>query len=85
MESLPGTAPEPPWVKKLLWPCSPPFYIRWVTIAETHFRKVGHLKNAYNEGQAVLIGRDGQEIEEHCGAALCELIDEQKAMFSRPF
>lgn len=38
---------------------------------------MGHLKNAYNENQAVLIGKDGQEIEENCGAGLIELIDEE--------
>ena len=31
-----------------------------------------------NEGQAVLVGRDGQEIEPECGKQLCELIDEEK-------
>ncbi|EON69044.1 hypothetical protein W97_08357 [Coniosporium apollinis CBS 100218] len=77
MESVPGTAPEPSWTKKLLWPSSPPFYIRWITIANTRFSRVGHLKNALNENLAVLVGRDGQEIEQNCGAALCELIDEE--------
>ena len=77
MESLPGVAPQPSWVKNLRWPSSPPFYIRWITTAETRFNRIGHLKNALNEGQAVLVGRDGQEIEEGCGAALCEAIDEE--------
>jgi hypothetical protein len=79
MESLPGTAPQPEWVKDLRWPSSPPFYIRWFTVAETRFSRVGHLKNLLNEGQAVLVGRDGQEIDEQCGRALCELIDDEKA------
>ncbi|RDI81607.1 hypothetical protein Vi05172_g8491 [Venturia inaequalis] len=77
MESLPGVAPQPSWVQNLRWPSSPPFYIRWITNAETRFNRVGHLKNSLNEGQAVLVGRDGQEIEEGCGAALCEAIDEE--------
>ncbi|KAL2350107.1 YTH domain-containing protein, partial [Cryomyces antarcticus] len=77
MESPPGSAPTPTFVEKLFWSPSPPFYIRWLTVAETHFRKVGHLKNAYNENQAVLVGKDGQEIEEGCGMGLCELIDEE--------
>ncbi|KAF2460655.1 YT521-B-like domain-containing protein [Lineolata rhizophorae] len=75
MESPPGEAPNPGWVKDLLWPCSPPFYIRWITICETRFHKVGHLKNSLNDGQAVLVGRDGQEIDPPCGRSLCELID----------
>lgn len=77
METLPGTAKAPVWAEDLHWKTSPPFRIRWITIAETHFRLVGHLKNSYNDGQAVLVGRDGQEIEAHCGAELCRLIGEQ--------
>lgn len=81
MESLPGAAgvETPSWQKGLLWDPTPPFRIRWITVADTKFRTVGHLKNAYNEGLAVLVGRDGQEIEEECGTALCELIDEEYA------
>lgn len=45
---------------------------------ETRFSKVGHLKNALNEMAAVLVGRDGQEIEENCGRELCLLIDEEQ-------
>ncbi|KAI9829445.1 MAG: hypothetical protein M1826_005627 [Phylliscum demangeonii] len=75
MESVPGTAAAPSWAKSLMWKSSGPFHIRWLTVAETRFYTVGHLKNAYNEHQAVLIGRDGQEVEAECGARLCELID----------
>ncbi|KAI9675519.1 MAG: hypothetical protein M1829_003323 [Trizodia sp. TS-e1964] len=77
MASAPGTAEVPSWSKHLLWKSSGPFHIEWITIAETKFNRIGHLKNAYNEHQAVLIGRDGQEIEPHCGADLCALIDEE--------
>jgi hypothetical protein len=77
MESVPGTAPVPGWSTKLIWNSSGPFNIRWITISETRFNRVGHLKNALNDNQAVLIGRDGQEIEENCGAGLCELIDQE--------
>lgn len=77
MESVPGTAQTPPWAKGLLWKSSGPFRIRWITIADTRFSRVGHLKNPYNENQAVLIARDGQEVEERCGAALCDLIDDE--------
>ena len=38
---------------------------------------MGHLKNGLNEGQAVLIGKDGQEIEGECGERLCGLIEEE--------
>ena len=77
MRSLPSPdIPSPEWQKALLWASTDPFRIEWITVAETRFNAVGHLKNALNEGLAVLIGRDGQEIEEGCGRALCELIDE---------
>ncbi|KAL8917120.1 MAG: hypothetical protein Q9208_008159 [Pyrenodesmia sp. 3 TL-2023] len=77
MQSLPSSdIPAPEWQKQLLWASTDPFRIRWITIAPTRFHSVGHLKNAFNDGQAVLIGRDGQEIEPECGRALCELIDE---------
>lgn len=49
-------------------------------MAETRFSRVGHLKNAYNEHQPVLVARDGQEVEERCGAALCGLIDEESGL-----
>ena len=67
----------PPWAKELHWKSSGPFRVRWITIAHTRFHRVGHLKNSYNDNLAVLIARDGQEVEERCGAALCELIDEE--------
>lgn len=34
------------------------------------------MKNSLNEGQAVLVGRDGQEIEGECGRRLAGEIDE---------
>ena len=52
-------------------------HFQWLVICATRFHRVGHLKNTYNDNQAVLIGKDGQEIEEACGAALIELIDEE--------
>ncbi|KAL9594924.1 MAG: hypothetical protein Q9219_006755 [cf. Caloplaca sp. 3 TL-2023] len=77
MQTLPSPEiPAPGWQKALLWSSTDPFRIKWITVAETRFQLVGHLKNALNEGQAVLVGRDGQEIEGECGRALCELIDE---------
>ncbi|KAI9806098.1 MAG: hypothetical protein M1833_004505 [Piccolia ochrophora] len=83
MESAPGTAEIPRWASVLLWEFSGPFRIRWVTIAETKFHRVGHLKNPYNDDLAVLVARDGQEIEPRVGAALCDLIDEEADRSSR--
>lgn len=75
MASAPGAAPTPSWAKQLIWESTPPFYIEWISTNETRFNRCGQLKNAFNEGQAVLVGRDGQEIEQKCGRGLCELID----------
>lgn len=76
MLSLPSPSiPAPSWQRALLWASTDPFRIQWITVAETRFNRVGHLKNACNEGQAVLVGRDGQEIEPVCGRRLCEMID----------
>ena len=77
METAPGTAKIPRWASVLLWEFSGAFRIKWITVAETRFNRVGHIKNSYNENAAVLVARDGQEIEPKAGAALCDLIDEE--------
>lgn len=75
MASAPGEAPTPIWAKDLIWESTPPFYIDWISTNETRFNRCGTLKNVMNEGQAVLVGRDGQEIDGSCGRGLCRLID----------
>ena len=75
MASAPGEAPTPIWAKDLIWESTPPFYIDWISTNETRFNRCGNLKNSLNEGQAVLVGRDGQEIEAVCGRDLCKLMD----------
>ena len=84
MTSLPSSdIPAPAWQRELLWSSTDPFRIEWITIADLRFQYVGHLRNDLNEGQPVLIGRDGQEIEGNCGQALCEMIDEEGRERSR--
>ncbi|KAL9038985.1 MAG: hypothetical protein Q9180_002801 [Flavoplaca navasiana] len=76
MLTLPSPSiPAPSWQSALLWPSTDPFRIQWLTVAETRFNRVGHLKNKCNDGQPVLVGRDGQEIEGVVGRKLCEVID----------
>ncbi|PMD46260.1 YTH-domain-containing protein [Hyaloscypha variabilis F] len=77
MESLPGSVAVPDWQKAINWDTAGAFRVRWLVICATRFHRVGHLKNALNDNQAVLIGKDGQEIEENCGRSLVELIDEE--------
>lgn len=75
MESLPGSAVVPSWQKAINWESAGAFKVRWLVISTTQFYLVSHLKNSYNENQLVLIGKDGQEIEEGCGSALLDCID----------
>jgi len=83
MESLPGSVSPPQWQKAINWESAGAFKVRWLVVCSTRFHRIGHLKNALNENQAVLIGKDGQEIEENCGAGLIELIDEEYEQTSR--
>lgn len=77
MESLPGTVEIPKWQESINWESAGAFKVKWLVICSTRFHRIGHLKNAFNDNQAVLIGKDGQEIEENCGAGLIELIDDE--------
>lgn len=77
MESLPGSIEMPSWQKAINWESAGAFKVKWLCICATRFHRIGHLKNSLNENQAVLIGKDGQEIEENCGKNLIELIDEE--------
>ncbi|KAK0743267.1 YTH domain-containing protein, partial [Schizothecium vesticola] len=61
---------SPRWVSGLRWASSNPFRVRWLSKIEVEFFRIGHLRNSLNEGLAVLVGKDGQEIEERCGANL---------------
>ncbi|KAG6008891.1 hypothetical protein E4U21_003703 [Claviceps maximensis] len=70
MTSLPDpTIPHPPWIAATATEMhtTHPFHIHWITTTETPFRKLSHLKNAFNEHLAVSFGRDGQEYPEDCG------------------
>ncbi len=75
MESLPGSVDVTDWQKAINWESAGAFRVRWLVICSTRFHAVGHLKNAYNEGQAVLIGKDGQEVERECAEGLLGIID----------
>jgi hypothetical protein len=77
MESLPGSIDPPEWQKAINWESAGAFRVKWLVICSTKFQSIGHLKNALNQNQAVLIGKDGQEIEGDCGANLIELINEE--------
>ncbi|KAL2135039.1 hypothetical protein VTI74DRAFT_9959 [Chaetomium olivicolor] len=77
MASAPSSSiPRPNWVKGIHWDTSDPFKVQWLSKTAVEFFRIGHIKNPYNEGQSVLVARDGQEIEEGCGA---ELLREMEA------
>lgn len=71
METRPSPdIPKPRWMDAIHWETSQPFRVDWLSRTEVEFRRIGHLKNAYNENSAVLVGKDGQEIEDECGRDL---------------
>jgi hypothetical protein len=80
MTSPPSTTvPQPLFCKKLKWPCSPPFRIRWLCTTSVHFKFVGHLRNTMNPGEdgqphAVLVGKDGQEVNKSAGEGVVEIL-----------
>ncbi|KAL2075838.1 hypothetical protein VTL71DRAFT_781 [Oculimacula yallundae] len=77
MESLPGSVPCPTWQRNINWESTGAFRVRWLVVCSTRFQRIGHLKNRLNDNLAVLIGKDGQEIEEECGGELIRLIGEE--------
>ncbi|KAK0617293.1 YT521-B-like domain-containing protein [Immersiella caudata] len=62
--------PHPRWIHNINWETSHPFRVQWLSKIEVQFYHIGHIKNPYNEGNAVLVGKDGQEVEEECGRRL---------------
>lgn len=68
--------PQPRWLDIIHWKTTPPFRVEWLSTVEIPFVHVGHLKNKLNEGAAVLIGKDGQEIDEECGHRLVEVMQD---------
>ncbi len=62
--------PHPTFERGIHWEVSPPFRVQWLSKTSVEFFRIGHLKNALNEGLAVLVGKDGQEVEEGCGREL---------------
>ena len=71
MASIPSPdTPQPKWINGIHWASTHPFRVEWLSTTDVEFYHVGHLKNSLNEHQAVLVGKDGQEIEEECGRQL---------------
>lgn len=76
MTSAPSPyTPEPRWLKRLNFDISAPFYVEWFCKTEMPFSIVHHLCNSLNEDSSVIVGKDGQEIEEGCARELIKEMD----------
>ena len=64
--------PRPRWIKGIHWETSPPFRVDWLSTTDVEFYRIGHLTNKMNDNLPVLVGKDGQEIDEDCGRRLIE-------------
>ncbi|KAH6608818.1 gpi mannosyltransferase 2 [Trichoderma cornu-damae] len=67
------------WMENINWDASRPFRIEWLNTQRTEFWKLGGLKNAFNDGAPVFVGRDGQEYPESCGRKIVEIINRSTA------
>jgi len=67
--------PRPTWMDNIHWETSAPFRVEWLNTATTGFSYVHHLKNSLNEDLSVVVGKDGQEIEEECARGLMREMD----------
>ncbi|KAI5276546.1 hypothetical protein E4T47_00748 [Aureobasidium subglaciale] len=76
------TVPLPHFCRKLKWPTSPPFKICWLCTMPVHFKFIGHPKNTMNlrddgEPHAVLVGKDGQEVNPSAGHGVVEILKQR--------
>ncbi|KAK5653364.1 hypothetical protein OQA88_9056 [Cercophora sp. LCS_1] len=73
MQSPPSpTIEKPHWLNNITWDVSDPFRVQWLSKVSVDFYRIGHIKNPFNENSPVLVGKDGQEIEEEAGRRLIE-------------
>ncbi|KAK3945494.1 YTH domain-containing protein 1 [Diplogelasinospora grovesii] len=77
--------PLPKWMHNIQWETTPPFRVEWLSKVAVEFKRIGHLKNSLNENLAVLVGRDGQEIEEGCGHELLREMERIAEFQTGPF
>lgn len=76
MESLPSAnIAKPGWMDNIHWKTTEPFRIDWHNTTTTDFRHIAHLVNDFNEHRSVIIGKDGQEIDDECGLRLMREMD----------
>ncbi|USW52746.1 Putative YTH domain containing protein [Septoria linicola] len=73
---------KPSFTSKLNRATSPAFTLRWLAKTPIHFKLVGHIKNTLNydeekgEPHAVLVGKDGQEIDADAGMGVVWVLDD---------
>ncbi|ORY61536.1 YT521-B-like domain-containing protein [Pseudomassariella vexata] len=76
MESGPSSAnPQPSWYKKIRWPLSEPFRLKWICTQDCEDRYFNKLQNRFNDDSPVTRSRDGTEIDSFCGRNMMLTID----------
>lgn len=71
--------PRPGWMNNVHWDSSPPFRVEWLNKVPVQFSRINGLKNSYNDDHPVLVGKDGQEVEERCGRELLRVMQNTAA------
>ena len=85
MTSEPNTSlTKPAFCRRLNFVSSSAFTLKWlatVAVQFYHFRQIKNDLKPNNSGtpSAVVVGRDGQEIEPLAGRALCGILDNAQA------
>ncbi|KAH6648090.1 YT521-B-like domain-containing protein [Truncatella angustata] len=69
--------PKPKWWIRITWPKSLPFTIEWVSKQATSDRLTRGLKNSLNEGMPITRSRDCQELDDYCGRALIDIMNQE--------
>ena len=70
---------KPKWLEHCNFHSSDPFRVEWFCKTEMPFSVIHHLRNSLNENASVIVGKDGQEIEEGCGRELIKEMDKREA------
>lgn len=73
MSSVPvETIERPSWMRSIQWETTPPFRVEWLLTEATDFWSVHYINNPFNEDRPIIVGKDGQEIEEEAARTLVE-------------
>ncbi|KAL2150821.1 hypothetical protein VTH82DRAFT_7384 [Thermothelomyces myriococcoides] len=68
--------PQPSFIQGIHWETGDPFRVEWLSKTTVDFWRIGDIRNPYNEDLPVFVAKDGQEIEEECGATLLKELEQ---------